>query len=450
MKEHEEEREMATQSMLDKSENSKCEQNRIEREIKNAAMEPLLEKAIAGDGDSLHKLCEELSKSILFRTKYVLGKEMNLMDAEDVSQEVFLRICENIKSLRDPKLFRAWLARIIINESNRYMTIKMRGGFNLDIDDYTDLVKEDKVDYLPEDFFEKSELRQTFMDIISRLSVRQREVVMLRYYDELSTTEIAEVMDVTLPCVSRYLKLAHENIKVELQKQPDTFPLKAASALAIEPLVTEIMHIEAVNIAPSSSGWLETALAPCAPYFIASSVTAVGEGMAAEAISSTAAMTTGAAAASTTAVSTAAAATSAFVIGGAVCAVAVTAAVVATIAAPDEVTPTYEVKDSYIPYVLMAGYNVGFSGGIGHENYVHVNPEQAWPDLDIDVTVIRWSIIRADNNEVIYQGSNGTEIESALSSLREKSADGEYFIYFQVENDAGAVYELRRNFYIMT
>ena len=100
-------------------------------EEKNATIVPLVEKAVAGDDEAMHSLCEMLGGNILFRAKYMLGKTMNEMDAEDVTQEVLLSICKNIGALREPKAFNKWLSSIITHEANRYAKMKNNKGFML-------------------------------------------------------------------------------------------------------------------------------------------------------------------------------------------------------------------------------------------------------------------------------------------------------------------------------
>jgi len=202
-------------AMLDRIRKPKQEKAQANDQEKAAAFEVLVHKAVKGERKALIELCEQIAKGILYRATLIVG---NPTAAEDVSQEVLIRVCENIKYLREPKAFKVWLSKIISNESNRYFTNNSKYGTVLSIDDYLETMTEDKEEFLPHECVENAEARSTVMDAISRLSVRQREAVMLHYYDGLNVTQVADVMGVTKQSVSEYLALSREKLKRELEK----------------------------------------------------------------------------------------------------------------------------------------------------------------------------------------------------------------------------------------
>ena len=203
-----------------------------EREVETRAeYEALAEEASQGCKKALCKLCEKISKGVLFQLTYILGNQSN---AEDVSQEVLIRVCMNIRSLRNPKAFKGWLARIIVNEKNRYLAKHMKqGGTSMrNIDDYLERIMEEDDDVIPHGHVENEELNKIVMEVISDLPMRQREAVMLRYYSDLSVTEVAESMNVTTQTVSKSLALAHEKLKRGLGDQEVAGDYKSPSASA--------------------------------------------------------------------------------------------------------------------------------------------------------------------------------------------------------------------------
>ena len=62
----------------------------------------LVERSIEGDSDALSVLCEKISKGVMYRVSYGLE---NREDAEDVTQEVLIDVCEKIYELREPRAF---------------------------------------------------------------------------------------------------------------------------------------------------------------------------------------------------------------------------------------------------------------------------------------------------------------------------------------------------------
>ncbi|MCL2851604.1 MAG: sigma-70 family RNA polymerase sigma factor [Defluviitaleaceae bacterium] len=170
-------------------------------------IEALAEMASQGDKKALCGLIEKISKSVLFQLTYLLNDKSSV---EDVSQNVLLRVCENICGLRKPKAFKGWLARIIINENNRYLAKNLRLGGSLNIDDYTDSMEDGRS--LPHERVENNELHKTVIEIISGLPERQREAVILHYYNDLSVTEVAKLMNITPQTVSKNLSIAREKL----------------------------------------------------------------------------------------------------------------------------------------------------------------------------------------------------------------------------------------------
>ena len=171
----------------------------------NKILEEIVINAVKGDPEALHDLCEKITKSVLFRTKYILN---NPMDAEDVSQNVLIRVCENIHTLRQPKAFRGWLGRIVTNEVRTHMSRSKSEHTAENIDDYAESLADESEEQLPQYNVEVKEFRQDVMDVLSNLPTRQREAMILYYYDQLSVVEIAKIMEIPHQSVSRYLTIA--------------------------------------------------------------------------------------------------------------------------------------------------------------------------------------------------------------------------------------------------
>ena len=174
--------------------------------------ESLVKKAASGDKKALCELCEEIARGVLFQMTYILGDKIN---AEDISQEVLIRVCENIQGLRNPKAFKGWLARIIVNEKNRYLAKHLKQGPVLNIEDQIDGQIEEQEDnaFVPHRYVEDEEMSEAVMKIIASLPMRQREAIILHYYNDLSITEVAKAMGITTQSVSINIKLAREKLK---------------------------------------------------------------------------------------------------------------------------------------------------------------------------------------------------------------------------------------------
>jgi RNA polymerase sigma factor (sigma-70 family) len=182
----------------------------------NERIEHLVTLASQGDTKALAQLLEIISGRVHYKVSILLsGKD----GAEDVSQEVLLRVCKGIGSLQTPKAFMSWLNRIVINEKNRYLESHYKRGILLDVDDCMEDLIESNDEKLPSESLHNDEMRNAIKEIIEQLPARQKEAVLLHYFDDLSTKETAHAMDVTLSCVSQYISLACEKMKIELERR---------------------------------------------------------------------------------------------------------------------------------------------------------------------------------------------------------------------------------------
>jgi DNA-directed RNA polymerase specialized sigma24 family protein len=82
----------------------------------------LVLRAQSGDREALELVLCNVQASLLRYISGVVGRS----GAEDVLQEVFLKICRNLKWLREPELFRPWAYRIASRESFAYLKRERR------------------------------------------------------------------------------------------------------------------------------------------------------------------------------------------------------------------------------------------------------------------------------------------------------------------------------------
>lgn len=163
-----------------------------------------------GDEQDFAALFDEY-KNLVYKTAYLqLG---GAHEAEDALQEVFVKVYESLDSYDPEKgAFTTWLHRITINQCLN----RRRKRHPLSI-------PPDRIPWLtshtssPESWTQMSEEIETVRQAVSRLSDKQRAVVILRYYRELSYAEIADILDIPLGTVKSRLNLAHRTLRKELE-----------------------------------------------------------------------------------------------------------------------------------------------------------------------------------------------------------------------------------------
>lgn len=361
----------------------------------------LVKKALNGDRNALNELCDHIGKNVLFRVQCIV---VNKEDAEDVSQEVLIRICENIEKLTEPKAFKVWTSRIVINEANRYFAKSRKHDLSVDIDDYQDVIVEESNDFLPQNYVENEEFRKTVIEIIETLPLRQREAVVLHYYDGLNVTQVADVMDISKQNASKYIALARTKIKNELEKKSYvSYSISGvAGAVPIGLLMNAVLTYEASVLAYSGIS-VATAVTSKRTFWLRRS---------------------------------------------AVCTAVAAACVFAGIMFFSE---SHCPPPTSMTQPIATGGGIGFSGGVSIAgDVVHINPGYAKPFLENicgEVTILNWWIVESRSDDVLYEGE-GSTLGNTLLELQVYGIDGEHSIYFRVEDEAGSIHRVGRNFYI--
>lgn len=112
-------------------------------------------------------------------------------EADDVVQDVFVKVYHSLHSFKGESSFYTWLYRIAINLSlNELRRQKTRKTFSLD----DAAVQHESHDALPLEQMERKEQTRLIKEAIEKLPEKQKKVFLLRYYEELPYEEIAKVL----------------------------------------------------------------------------------------------------------------------------------------------------------------------------------------------------------------------------------------------------------------
>lgn len=173
-------------------------------------------KAVAGDGEAFEALYVEHARSILFHVRSLIVDKENY---SDVAQEVVLEMLQHIGQLREPLAFRGWMHQIIRStcaSHNRGLMKDEKYLSGVRDDETLESVQDDDSLSNPEEFTMASLEGNKLFSIVSRLPAAYREIIVLRYYDDLSYKEIAEAQGISVSNVSTRLQRAMIAIRKEL------------------------------------------------------------------------------------------------------------------------------------------------------------------------------------------------------------------------------------------
>jgi len=115
---------------------------------------------------------------------------MNHEDADDILQEVFIKVWKNISSFRADSGLYTWLYRIATNESLSFLSQKKRKflGNSEEINDY--LIENLKSD----PYFSGDEIQLKLQKAIAQLPEKQRLVFNMRYFDEVKYQDMEKIL----------------------------------------------------------------------------------------------------------------------------------------------------------------------------------------------------------------------------------------------------------------
>jgi RNA polymerase sigma-70 factor (ECF subfamily) len=154
----------------------------------------LVNQAKDGNRSALARLVDQFHSDVF---RMVCYRVRSRSDAEDISQDVFLKAFQKISTVKDAARFRGWLFSIALNRIRDFQRKKrFRSLFK---------VEEENIDSQPPVETESDEpealehvLKEDFWRqiraMLDKLSKMEREVFLLRFFDQLNLNEIAGVM----------------------------------------------------------------------------------------------------------------------------------------------------------------------------------------------------------------------------------------------------------------
>ena len=175
----------------------------------------LVEDAKAGNRQAFARLAERFHEDV-FRMVYYRIRSRT--DAEDITQDVFLKVFQKISGIKESAKFRGWLFSITLNRirdfqrKKRFRSLFKAEDENLEshIHDRTGNDPSDALDQvLKKDFWRQVSL------VMNKLSKMEKEVFLLRFFDHLSLNEIAGIMKKNESTIKTHLYRALTKFKNE-------------------------------------------------------------------------------------------------------------------------------------------------------------------------------------------------------------------------------------------
>jgi len=147
---------------------------------------------------------------------YWLVRKMviNHEDANDVLQNVFIKVYRNIQRFEGKSKLYTWLYRIATNETLTFLDKQKRHKIAAAVEDEeNNLVNTLKAD----DFFDGDDAQIKLQVALKKLPPKQQLVFSMRYYEELSYDEISKILETSVGALKASYHHAAKKIEVHLR-----------------------------------------------------------------------------------------------------------------------------------------------------------------------------------------------------------------------------------------
>jgi RNA polymerase sigma-70 factor (ECF subfamily) len=171
-----------------------------------------LRKAMEGDMTALEEIYRNYS-GFVYRTSLSIVK--NVEDADEVTQEVFIRVLKNLKNFKFGSSFRTYLYRVAVNSSINYIRKNGKKYFEESIKNFEEPNNNSTID----EHYERKELTERFLKIMNTLDKEMREPFYLREVEDMKYEEIAILLNENINTVKTRVRRAREKLLKEIKDE---------------------------------------------------------------------------------------------------------------------------------------------------------------------------------------------------------------------------------------
>ncbi|WP_270301802.1 sigma-70 family RNA polymerase sigma factor, partial [Terrisporobacter petrolearius] len=124
-------------------------------------------------------------------------------DAKEIVQETIYKAYKNVKSLKEPKYFKTWLSKILINVSNDYMSKNEMIDLEHDENHYVKEIHNDN----------QVEIKIDLYNAMDELEDKYKDVIILRYVEDLKIEDISKILERPINTIKTHIRKAIKDMK---------------------------------------------------------------------------------------------------------------------------------------------------------------------------------------------------------------------------------------------
>jgi RNA polymerase sigma-70 factor (ECF subfamily) len=164
----------------------------------------ILEACRRGDREAFRALYEAYKDRVYSMAFYFFHADGDA--ASEVTQQVFLKLIREVARFRGDAAFSTWLYRLVMNacvDRSRSGRVQVAGNDPAALDAMPAPMRSH------EELFARREVAASVQDAIATLPAKLRAVILLRYFDDLSYSDMAAALNCSIGTVASRLSRAH-------------------------------------------------------------------------------------------------------------------------------------------------------------------------------------------------------------------------------------------------
>ncbi|MFA6227423.1 MAG: sigma-70 family RNA polymerase sigma factor [Candidatus Paceibacterota bacterium] len=176
--------------------------------------EEIILEYLNGDKNSFTEIVNRYLKSIYNFVYRFVGDEKA---TEDITQEVFLKAWKNIKKFDIEKSFKTWIFSISKNTCIDYLRKRKDVPISLfDNEEGGNSIEDNLIDQelKPDEIFSLEHDKKQVQKALNELTTKQKEVIILKYVNGMSLSEVAEIIDIPADTIKSH----HRRALMKLRK----------------------------------------------------------------------------------------------------------------------------------------------------------------------------------------------------------------------------------------
>ena len=172
----------------------------------------LIQRILAGDENAFESLIRKYQKQVHAQA---LRQINDFQIAEDIVQEAFVQVYQQLETLEDPKLFPKWLYVIVNRRCIAWLRKNRLQTQPLEETDISEIETEAYSRYVAAEHAKTTAeaQRDLVKKLLAKLKESDREVITLHYFEEMSSSEIGEFLGVSENTIKSRLRRARQRLK---------------------------------------------------------------------------------------------------------------------------------------------------------------------------------------------------------------------------------------------